>query len=345
MSQGNFSFTELMSTQGRNAIRAKVKMMYKRHHHRAGFSLIEILFVAAVLGILAGIAIFSAQEFYESNRRKTVFDEVKSIGTGLSFAQDDIGFIPKIHMLNEPKTLVTTIQNGITLIRPGFDTYGFLPSDGAQAIKVNSDWSGPYMPIVTSRKALAQGQAGLVKMRILSSFGTNLSGNPDQVAGDSLVDWPTDVWGNPYVVYQISSDEGLIDFNTNPQGWRFIRAAQEKADRVFVCSYGENRVPGGGLDFEGLPVPRPGTAVYNRLLDLRLYVDGDVLNQGAQYTLREANSTIPAADLYDSQFLDDFPSTIKNPNYDPQDSYIEGTGAYGQIGILDQGTDDVVFAF
>jgi prepilin-type N-terminal cleavage/methylation domain-containing protein len=320
--------------------------MYTRQKHRLGFSLIEILFVAVVLGILAGIALFAAQEFYDSNRRKTVFDEVKSIGTGLSFAHDDIGFFPKIHLLNEPRAVLANVVNDATVTRPGFDTYGLLPATGSAAVRVSRDWNGPYVPIVSMRKRLAQGQQGLTKMRIPSALRLNIFTPVD----DSIVDWPTDTWGNPYVVYQLVSDPTLIDFDTNPNGLRFINSAHENADfRVMVVSYGPNKIPGGGLDVQGIQTPPVNSGLYNQMLPLRLYIDGDVLTNSpggtANYTLKEIGSNFAQAELLTPAFLRDFPASLNNPLFDPQESILEASPVYGEIGILDQAADDVIWAF
>ena len=102
---------------------------------RRGFTLIEMLIVAALITIFSTIAMFSMQELMKSARRKAAIADLRSIGHSLANAHMDIGFMPKIGYLgyalqgSDPIGGVArgTINN--PQLPPGFDTFGYIATD------------------------------------------------------------------------------------------------------------------------------------------------------------------------------------------------------------------------
>lgn len=274
--------------------------------HRRGFTLIEMLIVSAMIVLLAGLAILGAQQLYESTKKKAVQDEVKSIATTLSQCKQDVGFYPKINLLGVPSALVlfrqgTPAQKKAGSVasyycRPGFDTYGFYGSGLASfgntlanpVFQVMQFWKPPYMQVSEARAANTTGRrTGIVRMRL--SDAEYHSGFPTSVpynGGDdpSLVWWPTDAYGNPYMVYHISSDPtfGPPQYPQNPKGLRLILAPTEEASYMnVVVSYGPNHNPGGSWPNNGGNGGYPNAA---------LYVPGDLFGTVADYTLKSVTS-------------------------------------------------------
>ena len=84
---------------------------------RRGFTLIEILIVGALISLLSGIAIFAVKQMYDSNRRKAMFDETRSIGTALHFAYEDLGFFPRLSVVGKTKSLLTFTSEPLQIQR------------------------------------------------------------------------------------------------------------------------------------------------------------------------------------------------------------------------------------
>jgi prepilin-type N-terminal cleavage/methylation domain-containing protein len=248
---------------------------------RSGFTLIEILIVGAIIALFAGLAIFAAQAFYQNTTRKAIQDETKSIGTALAHARDDVGFFPRLHLLG---SLFSQLDPLGAVLRPGLDTYGFMVAGGRLADGRNvpfseATWRPPYTSVVEARRLFAQGSRLLVKVRLIDP-GTRSYSIPGSNEEVSLVDWPADIWGNPYVVYLVT-DGGAPNQNTNPLGLRMISHPLENPKYwAAVVSYGPNGVP-GGLD-EDINIQQAGTAAYKQykmdfLFNARLFVRGDTV--------------------------------------------------------------------
>lgn len=315
-----------------------------RRRSRRAFTLIEILIVGAIIALFAGLALFSVQQMYDSNKRKAMFDETKNVGTALAIARDDIGFFPRIHLLGTPETLITFELAGQQQVRPAFDTYGYL--SGAERVSIiTANWHAPYSSVLETRRTFSQGAKFLVKMRLPEP--ENLSFPRNTALRDiSFVDWPSDVWGNPYVVYLVSSDRNFINNATNPLGLRFISTPSELPDYwTAVVSYGPNGVPGGSLEVEGNPGPTGVEARDYRTQILEpamLYIAGD-LETGNNfspegmpaYTLKSGNPAVTGqASLRSGPFLTAFPRSVTSNNDN-----------LNQIGIRDPNSDDVYWVF
>lgn len=305
-------------------------------HHRArrGFTLIEIMIVGALLALFAGIALFAAREMYESNRRKAMFDETRQIGIALSLAHDDIGFFPRIYLLEMPTGRINYGDNKTKIIRPAFDTYGYYLSVGPQASSIIDKWRGPYMPFSSAKLNLTAGSKGLIRMRLSDVAFQQFKPTGTNDEDPSLVVWPTDTWGNPYIFYEVHSDASLMtnSTGTNPQGVRLIRYPGESGDFfTAVVSYGPNRVPGGLRD----ELRRPNSAIAVNVETLLktdgLYVKGDLAGGKADYTLKSYNSMYP-----DAQISSDFTQRLPR---------ILQSGDPNAPGILDTGSDDIFWRF
>jgi prepilin-type N-terminal cleavage/methylation domain-containing protein len=308
-----------------------------RHARRSGFTLMEILIVAALISLLSGIAIFSINTFYNNSIRKAVIGETHQLATGLSFAHDDVQFFPRFNFLNAPPSLVlfneaTNLPDNNSVVS-SLDYYGFLYPGGVIPIleRIQTGWSGPYMGVSQTRdRSNRGGRSGIVKMRLPDVFLDYPS--------YSVVDWPADVWGNPYVFYQLRSG---IDTSGNliPE---FIENQSEAGDfMTAVVSYGANRIPGGN-DKTGIPPDgTPGDEL--TLLAGALYIEGDDLGGIAHFTLRVCTPDSRINPIY--QLINNTPvhlavlDSLRWPN--PPGPNIDA----GQVGMLDDGNDDIIYNF
>jgi type II secretory pathway pseudopilin PulG len=208
------------------------------------FTLIEVLIIATILSILAGIGIISANTFISRARVRAVIGETYQLATGISFARDDIGFYPKLGFLDQPisglgeNSSFAFLGPGNPLI-PDFDVYGFDVS--AQEERVSRTWNGPYIGLGVTRSQLGEGNPSLVSMRLPES--------------GEVVTWPGDSWRQPYIHYQVSVSPnrqpndpisqplpapGFPTWHTGPE---FFGKVPDYFNGV--VSYGPNQVPGG----------------------------------------------------------------------------------------------------
>ncbi|MGB9692764.1 MAG: type II secretion system protein, partial [Candidatus Sumerlaeaceae bacterium] len=68
-------------------------------YSRKGFTLAEMLIVAALIALFSGLFIFSIETQYTLNKQKASVAECRQIATAMSFAQQDMGFFPKMCFL------------------------------------------------------------------------------------------------------------------------------------------------------------------------------------------------------------------------------------------------------
>lgn len=292
---------------------------------KRGFTLIEMLIVGSLIALFSGIAMFGIQQMYDSNREKAMWAEVSSVGTASAFAHDDLGFYPRLDLLALPKALIVFEQTSqATYIRPSIDCYGMYGTTGPQVSNINSNWKGPYLGMSETRK---RAHGGIVKMRLSDPLSPNFQA-PDDIGDVSLVDWPADTWGNPYVLYQVTIDPALKS-GTNPLGLRLVTNPTELANYFnAVVSYGPNKVPGGNENSTG--------DIATALFGAALYVKGDIGGTGqAQFTLKSMYATDSALQLSSADFIQRLANSMETPNTtDPAFS-----------GILEDGSDDIIFRF
>jgi prepilin-type N-terminal cleavage/methylation domain-containing protein len=302
----------------------------RKSQHLRGFTLIEMLIVAILITLFSSLAIFSVQQLYDDARRKTVHDDVKQIGTALHFAYEHIGFIPRIHLLGRPLNEVTFQLGGQTIINPAFDTYGYLPFDPPQVTTVQRKWAGSYIGVIKNRETMSRGDRGLVWMRLpdRDSIALGTVGDLDL----SRVKWPADAWGNPFVVYQVTSDNLFITTD-NPRGLRLIQRPGELANKITaVVSYGPNGVPGGNEN----TLTQSPQFIQNVLQPASLFVVGDVTGGDAEFTLKSFDTAIAPVELDLVQFADVLAQSLLAEEQVPGD---------GQVGMLNPLSDDIYWTF
>lgn len=210
---------------------------------QAGFSLIEILVVALLLSIFAGLAAISISTVWRENQMKAVVAELHNYREAAAFAQQDLSIIPKLNFLQQPMIGIIDPNTGFGSIPPAatsdFHIYGYDLGLARREI-IATRWGGPYIaggrPLNTNR-ATAIGKSGYARMLIQSQVLT--PANPDDAR---VVSWPVDLWGQPYVVYAMKVDMDLF----RPA---FIQTAYEVADyTVDFVSYGPDNLPGGYIN-------------------------------------------------------------------------------------------------
>lgn len=213
--------------------------MLKTHNRRGtsgrkarGFTLVEMLIVGALIALFSGLAVFNITTQLQINKQKASSAECRSLVTALAFAQQDLGYFPKLCFLNmSTASLMPMLNPPDTSTKPpnlyGLEYHSYPVSMDAQGAKLIKMWKGPYGGFSQDRR---------VKMTI-----------KPEVSGDKSaeLDWPADPFGNPYVVYLIKTKQvgsALVQ--------KFIEGAGEDPNYfAAVVSYGRNRVPGLGNDF------------------------------------------------------------------------------------------------
>lgn len=196
-----------------------MRTRYTGRHSQRGFTLAEMLIVAALIALFSGLFIFSIETQYTLNKQKASVAECRQIATAMSFAQQDVGFFPKICFLRFNSTNLVSVLTGM-----GYDAleYHSLPVGDLQA-RLFKQWKGPYAAFSQDRT---------IKMQFVSNSITR------------EFDWPADPFGNPYVAYFVTTDPPS---GGNPVRHRFIWSAGEKPNEFAgIVSYGRNRVPGLG---------------------------------------------------------------------------------------------------
>lgn len=189
-----------------------------------GFTLIEMLVVAALIAIFAGLAVFNIVEQLNREKEKAAIAECRSIATAMSFAHDDMGFYPKICWLRfGVDELIQTI------------TDNSLPIDSIDTF----DRGGPTMPTMIKSNWGEKYMAGSMGDKFIKMTLNFRSG------GTQDVRWPCDPWFQPYMGYFVK----IAPPPNNPNGERIKQWAGETlGDRANyfagIVSYGRNKVPG-----------------------------------------------------------------------------------------------------
>lgn len=285
---------------------------------RSGFTLIEMLIVGSLIALFSGIAMFGIQQMYDANRTKAMQGEAAHIGTAMSFAHDDLGFFPRLDLLRFAKPLIVFEQTDqTTYVRPGVDSYGVYGATGPHVSILRSNWKGPYLSATK----------GIARMRLSDPQSASFNA-PDGIGDVSLVDWPSDTWDNPYVLYQVTIDASMKTSN-NPLGLRLIASPTESATYFnAIVSYGPNGVPGGN--------ETSGGTIGEALFSAALYVKGDATGQGvADFTLKSMYASSTQLQLSSPEFIQLLANSLETPSTDDP----------AFAGILDDESDDIIWRF
>ncbi len=229
--------------------RAHAETMRRFQTHRScrkGFTLAEMLIVAALIALFSGLFIFSIETTYRINQQKASVAECRQIATAMSFAHQDLGFFPKICFLKFNSTNLISLLTGM-----GFDAVEYHSmSVGDLQSRLLKQWKGPYAAFAQDRT---------VKMQFTSNAVTK------------EFDWPADPFGNPYVAYFVTTDPPS---GGNPIRHRFIWNAGEKPNEFAgIVSYGRNKVPGlGDLPDPAAVTQRKAYRLYNETANPRVFV-------------------------------------------------------------------------
>lgn len=341
--------------------------MQFRNGTQRGFTLIEIVIVSALIALLSGISVIAVSEIYTRNVQKAAIGETHQVATALSAVETDIIFYPKLNYLTQAKNLILlqdpgaddnslegTANNllGEDLVIPALDYFGLLSEFPVSINTIKRDWNGPYLGSSFSRKNFNRGlRSGIVKMRLPELVGAteNFQINNRDL---SIVDWPADPWGNPYLLYQlrstIATNGALVP--------SFPETVNDDPDWLnAVVSYGANRFPGGNEE-------TPPSFAEDTLLPGALYVEGDIVaGGGADYTLKTAASTafdgsaidpnlrlsnaveaISTGDISSDHFTILRATSIALTDPATSDTFSVEDGL---VGVIDRGSDDIVRPF
>lgn len=249
-----------------------------------GFTLIEMLVVAALIAIFAGLAVFNIVEQLNREKEKAAIAECRSIATAMSFAHDDMGFYPKLCFL----------RFGVDELRRLF-LQNLLPNDSIDWFDRGGDTMGNMIQKNWGEKYMSGSMPDkYVQMTINFRSG-----------GKQAFNWPGDPWNQPYTGYFIK----IAPPPGNPNGVPVPQWADDKlGDRATyfagIVSYGRNKVPGYVWDDQNAVNDGIGTT-------LRLYA-----NDGANPRHFRTDQT-----FYNSARLSVFVDPAVNPDIvSPYDS-------------------------
>lgn len=228
-----------------------------------GFTLIEMLVVAALIAIFAGLAVFNIVEQLNREKEKAALAEARSIATAMSFAYDDLGFFPKLCFLrygvDELKRLIT--QDSLQADEIEYHGFG---NPGLPTM-IDKNWGEKYM------------SGSMPEKYVRMQFGASKE-----------MDWPADPFRTPYVGYFIKIEPPT----NNPTGVPIPQWADKFGDKANyfagIVSYGRNKVPGLSWDF-----PTPATHNHN---NLRLFT-GPAPGNDRLFTQKEFPLANPAPHL------------------------------------------------
>jgi len=299
-------------------------------HKRRGFTLIEILIVAALIALLSGIAAINIQSAYVNNQRKSTYGEARSVATAMSFAFEDVGIYPKLCFLRQNSFFIAPPAGnnpgapGPYLVS-GFEYMGHPLSQQPTLIKrVITNWaqgfgSPGYMSASEGKRGLFQGRrGGLVRMEI----PMDVQGyDPITIPGGQslpIYEWPADPWGRPYVIYMLWQEGVRADGLPNVH---FVdRPTRSPNYALAVISYGPNGIPGGNENVTAADIAT------GQSLWLFSRVDRAYPDQSDYRCLRPSEYDPNRMNVYSYQRL----LGVQNPN---------------PPGITDSGSDDIVVDF
>ncbi|MCX7048847.1 MAG: prepilin-type N-terminal cleavage/methylation domain-containing protein [Candidatus Sumerlaeota bacterium] len=235
---------------------------------RRGFSLIEVIIVAVILSILAGIGMISVTYIMENARKKATIAEARQISTAIEFSHQETGFFPKFNYIVERlKGFTGSTGEGIVdnagNVYKGMDYIGVLSGNVADPVymtynrRLQDNWNGPYWSQSPTNKSTAEGPAGMVEMQI-----------PDR--NNEVRRWPADQWGHPYVLYLMEQYE---DTTANPATIKVRFLQNPLGEPNFACavvSYGADGMPGKQMA-AGEAGRKISQLLYTELFPKRLY--------------------------------------------------------------------------
>ena len=205
--------------------------MFKKN----GFTLLEILIVAALISLLSGIAMISIQTLFRKAQINVTRGEVSQIYKAESFCYEDTGVYVKFHVLgvskselNDPSLFPYFSGTGMNYLN-----YIGFPMTNRDVRNILEGWNGPYW--------------GVSKSRNNKPIPVNAQGLYDP-NGKFLL--PIDPFGNPYVMYLLVKDSNPIPGYPAPDtnGVRPIISPDESPDYLCaIVSYGPNGVPGADV--------------------------------------------------------------------------------------------------
>ncbi len=253
-----------------------------------GFTLIEMLVVAALIAIFAGLAVFNVVEQLNREKEKAALAEARSIATAMSFAYDDLGFFPRFCFLRYGADEFKKIIADTNLPTDAVEYFGY--PNATMAARIDNDWGDKYMAGSMPDK--------YATMNIATSTGVK------------DFKWPVDPFRQPYVAY-------LVKIDPSPTGdtseIKFLEKFGEKADYFAgVVSYGRNKVPGLTWDVTdpNLITPRAEAGrLYKTTTDPRIFEmprPGGFYTQGKLDLLVEKSGTPNAPNIRDEGSDDKF---------------------------------------
>jgi len=199
-----------------------MKTPFLHTREQAGFTLVEIIIVAALISLFSGLATFGIQQMLKNNKLKAVIGETHQIGSSLLFAHEDVGFYPNIGYL--------AYNNDFIDVRYRWDRVHAmnLPISIIKGQFTYENWRGPYFAASPTRNQISTRYKSLVTMIL----------KPERQGVENEIPWPADQWGNPYVVY-------LMKYLPRENDYSFIESLGEEPNFfAAVVSYGPNGVPG-----------------------------------------------------------------------------------------------------
>ncbi len=293
------------------------------HRGQRGFTLIEMLIIAALIALMSGIAVISIQYIVIESKRRATLGDLRTLAHTLTLAHYDHGIFPKLGYLSMSSELLQITAGGNTVLPPDFHDLGF-NIDG-QAGPLYAKWKGPYTASARGRSTISSsGQGYVVRMRM-----PTLNSNNETI----ILDWPADAFGNPYVVYLVLLRR---DVNTGATVFEpLVFSSEEPNYAAYTVSYGLNRIPGGPVD-RSLITP----AIRSLANEFRYYTeDGsgltDAQGRRAEFVARTfaEQNTIVASGAQRFQALGREVSPLGGFGY---------LSAFPEIpGITDPGSDDL----
>jgi len=282
---------------------------------QSGFTLLEVVIVAALLVLLSGLLVVNLAEMRHRSTVAAGESEAQSMATAVGFAYNAVGIFPNLGYLALPKVLLSR-PGQPDEVRQFFDYMGFY-----------NDAAGRKAPSSILRNWSSTGFYGWAQGRDKALIKVQL---PDRSIPP--IDWPSDPWGNPYVLYLVKYIEG-----GSPTPYRFIDTAKENPDfMAALVSYGPDMIPGS---VTGIPDRFPGNQ-FPALKTARLYQDARDVDPGSSAQFFMLPFTEYNGEPLRRKIIGpDSGTTFRN-------DFIPGAGAgVNLLGLLHPRSDDIIVTF